>query len=362
MQNISLYIIGGYAVFFIILGIQLEFTGIRGRLNSNIKPYTISRRVFGFIYLLYAARAVSTEIIHPMADCRATSLFIAVAVSFVNAWLNGYALLLLLDPPAKSKRIFYRYAFLALPIILSIGIVSIIFPGAAIATSYMWGILYFIHIVLVMYFCKRELNVCLRTLHDSGGKSVHLTWLYRVISIALCIALMNLVCFYFQVLELPRHIITMLFYFYFALKLLNFVPTFEIIEKMRTREEENERTAIEVGAKTLDEISCRISPRIENWLLTRQFCKSSISINDVAQALGTNRNYLSIYLNHTLNMSFQQWINTLRVSEGKRLIAQFPEKTIDEISSMVGMPHSYNFSRWFKQIEHVSPLQFRNSL
>ena len=75
--------------------------------------------------------------------------------------------------------------------------------------------------------------------------------------------------------------------------------------------------------------------------------------------MGTNQNYLSKYINNELGITFQVWLNTLRIEESKELLISKPKTSIEEIGICVGIPQTYNFSRWFKQITGETPFRWR---
>lgn len=75
--------------------------------------------------------------------------------------------------------------------------------------------------------------------------------------------------------------------------------------------------------------------------------------------MGTNHNYLSQYLNNYKGMTFQIWLNTLRIEKSKILLTSGEKISIEEVGVRVGIPQSYNFSRWFKAITGTTPYQFR---
>ena len=100
---------------------------------------------------------------------------------------------------------------------------------------------------------------------------------------------------------------------------------------------------------------------VDEWVNSKKFCRESLTIKDVAIEMGTNHNYLSQYLNNTLNMTFQVWLNTLRIEESKNLLTSGEKLSIEEIGIKVGIPQNYNFSRWFKVITDMTPLQYRRT-
>ena len=84
-----------------------------------------------------------------------------------------------------------------------------------------------------------------------------------------------------------------------------------------------------------------------------------ICIKDVAMEMGTNHNYLSQYINSNLEMTFQLWLNTLRIEESKKILLSEEKLSIEEVGIKVGIPQNYNFSRWFKQLTDMTPFQYR---
>ena len=100
---------------------------------------------------------------------------------------------------------------------------------------------------------------------------------------------------------------------------------------------------------------------VEKWVKEKKFCREGLTIKDVALELGTNHNYLSQYINNNLNMTFQVWLNTLRIEESKILLSSNEKISIEEVGIKVGIPQNYNFSRWFKVVTDMTPFQYRRS-
>ena len=97
---------------------------------------------------------------------------------------------------------------------------------------------------------------------------------------------------------------------------------------------------------------------LERWVKEKRFCAAELSIKDVATQIGTNHNYLSKYLNDCLGITFQMWLNTLRIEESKHILST-ENISIEEVGIKVGIPESYNFSRWFKVVTGTTPLRYR---
>ena len=122
---------------------------------------------------------------------------------------------------------------------------------------------------------------------------------------------------------------------------------------LQKKEEEKQATQ-----KTKD-LSEKLGPKVEKWIEEKLYCKPDLNIKDVAMQMGTNQSYLSAYLNKHHNMTFQVWLNGLRIEESKTILTSGEKISIEEVGIRVGIPQSYNFSRWFKLITDMTPYQFR---
>ena len=67
---------------------------------------------------------------------------------------------------------------------------------------------------------------------------------------------------------------------------------------------------------------------------------------------------LSSYLNKMLDMNFNQWINTYRITHVKHLLLT-TNSTLDEIAEATGFTTRSLLSRHFKTLEGTSPSEFR---
>jgi AraC-like DNA-binding protein len=86
-----------------------------------------------------------------------------------------------------------------------------------------------------------------------------------------------------------------------------------------------------------------------------------LTITEVANAIGTNRTYLSAYLNNVLHTSFYDYINNYRIENvSKKLLAEpIPNKTIEEIAELSGFNSTSTFRRAFIKNTGMTPLHFR---
>lgn len=120
---------------------------------------------------------------------------------------------------------------------------------------------------------------------------------------------------------------------------------------------------IDAGQSTisLSESLCAVLQEKEKrWKDQGRFRQTGITIDQVAHEMGTNRNYLSRYLNEVKNMTFYEWVAQMRIQEAQSLMLAHPEASIEQISTQVGFTSHSTFSSTFKKITGMSPLQWRN--
>jgi AraC-like DNA-binding protein len=87
-----------------------------------------------------------------------------------------------------------------------------------------------------------------------------------------------------------------------------------------------------------------------------------VTINDVANAVGTNRTYLSAYLNSVLHTTFYDYINGYRIEYiSKDLLKEdeLPGKTMDEIAELSGFNSTTTFRRAFQKKTGITPMAYR---
>lgn len=88
---------------------------------------------------------------------------------------------------------------------------------------------------------------------------------------------------------------------------------------------------------------------------------SAITLEQVAEALHFSKYHISRLLNEHLNIGFNQYINTIRISEAIYLM-QDKSKTLTYISQEVGFGSIRTFNRAFMDIMHTTPSLYLKQL
>lgn len=84
-----------------------------------------------------------------------------------------------------------------------------------------------------------------------------------------------------------------------------------------------------------------------------------LTILDLAAALGTNRTYVSNYINQKLHTTYYQYVNHWRLRRAARLLAT-TTLSLDDIALRSGFNSRSSFRRNFLQEYHCTPGEYRN--
>lgn len=85
------------------------------------------------------------------------------------------------------------------------------------------------------------------------------------------------------------------------------------------------------------------------------YLNPNLTIADVAEALGTNRTYISVLMNQYYGQNFRDYIAAARVNTAKRILLEHPELPLDAIAEASGYLSSSQLIKKFKESEGVPP-------
>lgn len=106
-----------------------------------------------------------------------------------------------------------------------------------------------------------------------------------------------------------------------------------------------------------------IGQKIEALMKERHyFLKKDLKISDVAKEIGSNRTYVSNYINATYHCSFSDYMNRLRIEHAKTLLASAPKGTkLMQIAEESGYASEQSFYRNFKKFTGATPADWQRS-
>ncbi|MDR0543015.1 MAG: helix-turn-helix domain-containing protein [Dysgonamonadaceae bacterium] len=110
---------------------------------------------------------------------------------------------------------------------------------------------------------------------------------------------------------------------------------------------------------TADEQQIQLFARLREYLLAdKHFTNPDIDMSKLITAIGTNRTYLFEAMKTVTGQTPHDYINVMRLEEGKRLLESTNER-IDSIAEMSGYKTSRTFYRLFLERYNISPAEYR---
>lgn len=154
---------------------------------------------------------------------------------------------------------------------------------------------------------------------------------------------------------------------------LHGISSAEFIKLLLKAEQENGEYSQTVIAGLLNQSMASmlsrfdLKPRIKTNNTTLQevlnYCSSNfagdITLDDVAEALHISKFHISHLLNNKLGLSFNTYLNSLRINSACDLLEDTDKKMAD-ISEDVGFGSIRSFNRAFQNAMNMSPLQYRS--
>lgn len=90
----------------------------------------------------------------------------------------------------------------------------------------------------------------------------------------------------------------------------------------------------------------------------RMFLNPKLTLTEVATAIGTNRTYLSEYLNNDLDTTFYEYVNGYRIKEACALLSSDERRTLMEIAELSGFNSLSTFNRAFVKSIGETPARY----
>lgn len=96
-------------------------------------------------------------------------------------------------------------------------------------------------------------------------------------------------------------------------------------------------------------------------MIDESFKNPDFSLEAIAKKHNFSTSYISKLIKKEAGMSFNDIINTKRLSYAKDLLKNDPSLSINEISDIVGYSSQHYFSKVFKKAVGLTPVEYRNN-
>ncbi len=150
---------------------------------------------------------------------------------------------------------------------------------------------------------------------------------------------------------------------YIAINFVNFVTRYGDIARAYLPAGEDPEDIVmmpeEAAAEYDNSEKNTLEHRINAWKEAKEYVGSQFTIDELATKLGTNKNYLSFFINERYGSNFSAWVSSLRIAEAKQLMTANPDRKLEDIAYTVGFSSPSYFSKVFAFHEGMSPTAWR---
>lgn len=356
--------------------------------------YKKARRILGFALMLVAI-STAFRILFPAHGLRRFLELVSI-VTFAHIFtsLNFISFLYLISTSRPLRKVYKKTALISGILLLCLGIAGYIFVEIRSVVKVVMGMIFMVVALYEFTGCIREYDKLSLQRDRMTEEEIEascptcLTWMPSMLWATTICAIVMASSFFYKPLGSIHLVLSTLIYTILTIKLLNFIPNHIIetrnkiskieelegvasVSMMETTVHALDNTAVqaiqteEIEDTDIDadqEINkgyMKIKPLVDKWVENEEFMQADITIKEAASQMGTNSNYLSLYMNKYLNTSFSTWLNTLRIEKSKYYLTKPGKLSIEECGIKVGYPNIYNYSRWFKIVTGMSPSEWR---
>ena len=126
----------------------------------------------------------------------------------------------------------------------------------------------------------------------------------------------------------------------------------------------NEKESVQIEeSDEIADIYAGLAEQLEACMNTdKLYLNPKLTLQDVCAAIGTNRTYLSEYLNNVLNTTFYEYVNALRIRTACEIIDSMTaenKRSMMDVSEISGFNSISTFNRSFVKITGTTPGQYQ---
>ena len=150
---------------------------------------------------------------------------------------------------------------------------------------------------------------------------------------------------------------------YIVISFINYRPYYGILNLASVVNDEIDNySSQKQETSKLENYENLFGARLQQWVDDKKYLSSQLTIDSLASDMGTNKVYLSRYINGKHAVNFSTWITTLRIQEAQAYMLAHPGATLEEVAYHVGFSSASYFSRVFSRIVKTSPTIWRSNI
>lgn len=343
--------------------------------NNEFLNFKIVRRYLSVSYFILGGSGLVTCVTSPVITTSLLLSLVTVSVASFQSLLFTAVHMLLMQPNSATKENVRKHlAGLA----AANGLVFAAYYLDVIPTVILATVVLLLYLVLQAFYIMKFNKVC-RMQHkfvgvyydnvqDARYKTIIVSF-YASFSIGIISLAASVVGLWLYVIFI---VLYTLYYTHLVILLYNKLsPSVTVSQPVHTGTKANvenightasaannqESQATTESADIIDEEVFK--ENLKRWVADKGFAQYDLSVDEVAQILGTNRNFLRKYFRDNVHTDFRTWRSELRIEEAKKLLIEHPEYSISQIGEMVGFNHRSNFFTQFSKITGLTPTDWR---
>lgn len=324
--------------------------------------YLRSRRIMGVALLVLAANYA----VHMFCELRFShpdaAIFLNLSTYYLSAWLFSSALISLLDRNYLTRRRFWVHigGWLCFTMV-SGGVLSLLSTGTpqivGLIVMAVWFLIYAFRLALRLLKTYRQAVRVVDDFH-SDHIAAYIRWLsiftYWAVIYGIGCGMLTFLPDRYVYLWILSSIP---FYVYLFCSYMNYLLFYEQVESILVTEMDAEEP-VEEESSTPSRYAA-IAKHMISWIDSDGYTRPGLTIEELAETLGTNRTYLSSYIKHIYHLSFREWITRLRLEYARQMLIDHPERTVSEVSEASGFLSLSYFTKIFTEKESCSPARWR---
>lgn len=347
------------------LGIVLLFGKVP--LTAEYLPYRKAKRclattyfIMGFNLVVYLAISSSADwkALNPYIKCTDFIFFYLEAIFFFSTFFY------LLDEKYMSWRNFRKgWAIFLLSVVLMITSTIGVFGKVDAWVSWFPFFILFVQYVLFLRRFYILYNEKRRKLENYFAEDMQqfMSWIKKSIILVILTNVLSFTTllggiiynYLFQVYVISAN-------FYIAISFINYAAMYGKLNSAEVTDKERMETDTkEQKISRTDNYEQLFGEQVKRWLSEKRFLAPQLTIDDLAAEMGTNKLYMSRYINRKHGDNFSTWITKLRLEEAKSYMRENPNVKQEEVAFHSGFSSSSYFSRVFSRFESMTPAAWR---
>ena len=347
------------------LGIVLLFGKVP--LTAEYLPYRKAKRCLATAYFIMGLNLVVYLVISSSADWKALNPYIKCA-DFIFFYLEAIfffsTFFYLLDEKYMSWRNFSKdWAVFLTSVVLMITSTIGVFGKVGAWVSWFPFFMFFVQYVMFLkrfYILYNEKRRKLDNYFAEDMQQVML-WIKKSIILIILTSVLSFTTllggviynYLFQVYVISAN-------FYIAISFINYAAMYGKLNSAEVTDRERMETDTEEQKSSkADNYEQLFGEQVKKWLSEKRFLAPQLTIDDLAAEMGTNKLYMSRYINRKHGANFSTWITQLRLEEAKNYMKENPNVKQEEVAIHSGFSSSSYFSRVFSRFESMTPAAWR---